>query len=662
MEVLSSDNGRRRGKGYICLVRQSDDKDGPTSTEAQLVWLQEEGKRMEMRHVEDYVLVGVTGSMPGKRGDLDAILERKRERGDFDVVLVQRLDRLTRGGSDHGAWFHHEAARLGIEIIYVGEDIPQDGAYRGMIMAAKFDAAREQAKSIGQRSVQGWVHSLKLGLNCVTSRTPIGCDRIYLNSEGEPQFIIRNLGDGRQQKLDAKTGTVIDTYGTIGNGQMGHYRKQRSEGVELCPGAPEDVETVRLIFDLRYNRNWRGKRIADMLNRQGRRSATGIGWGQHQVETIYENPTYCGVAIGSRRSQGIFYRRGKDGPEPLNLPQHVLANCRTAPKQLRPPADWVWQDQPLLKDFLPSALRNKALPLIEQRLIEEYERSINADRPKRSSNKHKDSAYVLTGRLVAKQDGAPLTGVLCGKVGKKKRKYRHRRGQIGYRKGSIFNNYMDAESLESAVFKLIVESTADAPQMQKRIEAAVEREAGADEADRELESLESRRKKVAEKVERLYLADEEDKADLEPALKRLKAERRELDAAIADMRASLAHAEFDPAEVTARVQERMASLTAADLAALPAPAKRELVEAFVERVEVDMETRDAEVFLRLPSWALESSIPANGGGRLAAGSASPTIHETHPASPIRLAWADCRYRNVHGSQEPVCYRCRRKAG
>ena len=103
---------------------------------------------------------------------------------------------------------------------------------------------------------------------------------------------------------------------------------------------------------------------------------------------------------------------------------------------------------------------------------------------------------MLPGRVVAKRDGAPLTGVLCGKVGKKKRKYRHRRGRVGYRKGSIFNNYMDAEALERAVFELTVEITTDAPQMQERIEAAVECGAGADEVNRELELLGSRRKKV----------------------------------------------------------------------------------------------------------------------------------------------------------------------
>ena len=181
-----NEGDRWRGRRYICLVRQSDDTHGVTSTEAQLQWLNAEGGRLGMVHIDDVVLNGVTGSLPGKRKDLDDLLERKGQRDDFDVLLVQRCDRLTRSGAGHAFWFEYECERAGISILYPGEDLPTEGPYAPLIKVAKFEAAAEQARSIAQRCVQGAMNSVESGRNCVVSRTPFGCDRLYLSADGRP--------------------------------------------------------------------------------------------------------------------------------------------------------------------------------------------------------------------------------------------------------------------------------------------------------------------------------------------------------------------------------------------------------------------------------------------------------------------------------------------
>lgn len=55
----NSPDDQWRGRRYICLVRQSSDADGATSTEAQLQWLHSEGDRRGMIRVDDVVLEGV---------------------------------------------------------------------------------------------------------------------------------------------------------------------------------------------------------------------------------------------------------------------------------------------------------------------------------------------------------------------------------------------------------------------------------------------------------------------------------------------------------------------------------------------------------------------------------------------------------------------------
>lgn len=149
------------GKRYIALVRASNDTDGTSSTDAQLDWMHEDGRRPEMHHVADVILSGETGSLPGRRKDLEQLLARRGEQRDFDVLLVQRCDRFSRGGGAHTLWFIHEANKIGLMVHFAGDEIPPPGStFRNTFLAMKADAAQEQAKAISQRSVQGSMYSI----------------------------------------------------------------------------------------------------------------------------------------------------------------------------------------------------------------------------------------------------------------------------------------------------------------------------------------------------------------------------------------------------------------------------------------------------------------------------------------------------------------------
>jgi hypothetical protein len=96
---LNNSNDVFAGKRYIALVRASNDTDGTNITEAQLGWMHDEGRRLGMQQVDDEVLSGVTGSLPGRREDVARLLRRRAEQRDFDVLLVQRCDWLSLGGA-----------------------------------------------------------------------------------------------------------------------------------------------------------------------------------------------------------------------------------------------------------------------------------------------------------------------------------------------------------------------------------------------------------------------------------------------------------------------------------------------------------------------------------------------------------------------------------
>jgi len=611
-----------------------------------------EGTKLGMVNTDEVVLNGMTGSIPGKREDLEQLLQRKRDKDDFDVLLVQRIDRATRGGSKHGFWLEHECDRHGIILHYVGEDLPENPEHAAMIKALKYESARDQAKSIGQRSTQGFLHALSQSRVLTVSNTPFGCDRLYLSADGVPQYRIRPLPDGTQQKLDVEGNEVLERFGT-----KSRFRKQKEQMPLIVPGAPDAADAVRMMFDLHYNERWGGRRIAVELNERGILSPKGREWSQRQVESIYENPIYCGVALGGVKSQGIFYQRGKTGPERVNVSAHDLASLKGAPRRLRPPEEWVWTELPQMAGFLPEVLREKALSEIRRVHIERYRRSEDPDRPKRSTNKHKNSQYVLTGLLEAKQDGGRLTGTLTGRVGKKKRKYRHPKSKLGVRRNSIYNRYIDAQSLEDAVLAMILQVARDAPDMRLRLAKALESINSASADESRLAQLQQQREDIAKQFQRITLTmTEEDQADIKPALDKLRAQRRSVEAQIEKFSGRVGLSSMDPHAIIDAVMGRLANLPD-QVDYLDEGARRDLIEAFVVKVIIDLETKNAEVILRLPPWAFKSASGAAEEGRLVTSRLSSVVYETPPLLTVFLGKANCQYEKGHRS---VCYRCRRR--
>src|SRR5436189_4078403 len=84
-----------KGLRYIPVVRQSNDDKGKDSVDAQLNYLCMECDADGMIYIDKIVLQGVTGSLPARREHYTKLKERKLKHDDFDVVVIQRIDRAT---------------------------------------------------------------------------------------------------------------------------------------------------------------------------------------------------------------------------------------------------------------------------------------------------------------------------------------------------------------------------------------------------------------------------------------------------------------------------------------------------------------------------------------------------------------------------------------
>jgi hypothetical protein len=609
-----------------------------------------------MVFVDEIILDGVTGSMPGKRDDLTDLIRRKKEKNDFDVLVLRRLDRLTRSGLNHGCWFEHECAKAGIQLLFVGDDIAS-GPYSSVIKALKYQSAQDQGFSISQRSTQGYQLALEEGRVSASSQTPYACWRLYRSADNQPLHIIRNLGDGRQEKLHPTTHVVMETYGHVGGGGKEHYRKQKSEKPLIMPAQGDDagkVAVVREIFDLHFRQGFGGKRIADVLNRKAVPSPQGRKWSQRQVEVIYDNEVYTGINIANRTTSGIYHQRNHAAPKLTNLDPSVLANAKTIPPKVRPPSEWVHTDELLMHGFLGDETL-RALAVEGQR--KHWLHIADPDRPKMSKSKHKTSDYLLSGLLFAKQDGGGLVGVLCGRVGQKVRYYRHRRGRTGYLKGSHFNKLTHAETIENAVLDAVKTTLLDTPNLRQKLLARIAAESASN-STVDIDALKTEREQIRSRSQFLAMSlDAETLADAQPELDRMKLRRRELDAQITAAESSRQMPTTDAESMVERVLETIENFLG-EFDSLPKHLLKEWLAALVSKVVVDMETKAIEIHVAFSAATLKSAFSGDKSMRLVTTSPLPTGYETHQRAAELIAVILCRFEK---SSNVICYRCQRIA-
>src|SRR5687768_2382967 len=210
-QTMSSFNAsdKYRGMRYIRIVRCSTKGQADTSIDDQLALLDVFAREHQMVHVDDLRLEGLSVSMP--RQFIDQLIERKKIRNDFDAILLQDITRLTRSGSKNGAKLEYELEAASIEVIFALENVPE-GAFGDIYKSMQYYAARETAKSISTTVTRGAQSALEQQRAAYTKRPPYAVDRLYTAADGTPKYVLRNLADGGQLKLDPKTGAVIDRF------------------------------------------------------------------------------------------------------------------------------------------------------------------------------------------------------------------------------------------------------------------------------------------------------------------------------------------------------------------------------------------------------------------------------------------------------------------
>ena len=589
-------NGRR----CICLVRCSTAEQADTSIPDQLKLLRAFAGDNGMTCVDEVVLDGVSGSLPGARTDIEAVLERKRERDDFDVLLVQDMSRLTRGGAHHGMKLEYDLNAAGIDVVFASEPMPE-GDHGGIIKSVGFYAAKQYARSLSFAVARGLMSSLQDGRIAHCVKPPYGIDRLYVTADGRPLHVVRNQPDGTQQKLDPTTNAVLETYPrALRKGRSNRYRKQGGERLLLIPGADEQVELVRQIYRRHYLDGWGGYRIAMQLNKQGVPAAGGRPWCVSSVQHVLRNTVYTGVGIANRYTQAIYHERSPNAPKATKTDRRALATRKKPPQRVRPRADWVEIDHPALAEFLEPQVRE--LARVAQAAY--WANRASGGTP-RGGNKdrHADSDFVLKGVLRSKQGGHAMSGRGTGRRKPRLRYYGINRTIRIPTADKVLRRLVPAEPIERAVLGAVTEVLTHTPRLRELVERTVREQLNATARDGAvLEQLVAERERLREQVE--FVIDSVGALSRQVAkakVDQLEAQLRALNERIVKATAAAAGATVNVGVAVQVIMDRLYDM-AANLHDLP-PSLRRLLSILVSRLEVDLETRTFEMELALPLWA-----------------------------------------------------------
>lgn len=590
-------NKKLRGKRYIALTRCSSAAQIDTSISAQNALVERFAQEHGMVCAGVVELAGVSGSVPGIRTDIDEIIQRKRERNDFDVVLLQDATRFTRAGIAHGMKLLYELRAAGIQEVFVMDDAPEGeegDAYR----CFQFLSGKKQIDTMSLNVARGLSAALKENRTAHCKAPPYGVDRLYTAPDGTPKHIIRNLPDRTQVKLDPNTRAVIEKFGrSEGRGVPAHYIKQKTERIDLIPGDPDRVSVVREIFERYHRDGWGYARIAENLNDRGVPSPSGRLWYAVTVRGILLNPIYLGKGLANVFTSALYYMRGHDGPVERRA---TLAQTSEGipPRQVRPQTDWFERPEPALAGFLDESIR----PVAEAKQQARLDAFAAGQTQRRYRSRHTESDFILTGILVAKQGGHAMSGRRTGKPGYKWRSYQIGRA-VAAPSGKVPKTMIGAEPLEQAIVRALQLVLAEADHLRESIERiAREQLRGKRHRDDEVTKLNSERETLVERMRYALMSlDEVGREALKADLQAWQTRIRTIDNEIRSITRARPVTN-DPGRIADSVCTALRSL-GEELPNLAPAALREVLKMFVSKLEVDLETKQVDVEFAVPDWS-----------------------------------------------------------
>ncbi|MFU8829182.1 MAG: recombinase family protein, partial [Phycisphaerales bacterium] len=387
-------------------IRCSSDGQADTSPDGQRLTTNKFASINGIQIIEEIEFVGSGSEAKNIEYMLEMVLELVRKGVKLDLVLVNDLSRLGRGGGDLHGHVVFTLAKNGIRVVSATQHMPQT-RYTVLFRQMTSFSDQEYADRIANNTANGAMRSILEGRSLPTRIPHYGTFFEYSTSDRELIGFYRRLRDGDRQLLDPQSQAVQHTY----QAGMPGYRKRKQDFVTLIPGVPDEQRVVIDIFEMYYLCGMSFSEIAKHLNSDYPVDFD-VAWDSSSIRTLVLSECFTGFCYANRFTNHMYCQRGPASP---------VASITWGSKRygIRPMDEWVRIDLPRMVDFLPPEL--KAVAEIGQ--AEFWSQFEDGHEPTpRTGNGRRD--YPLSNLITEQVTGEAMKGVLSGPKGRERRYYR----------------------------------------------------------------------------------------------------------------------------------------------------------------------------------------------------------------------------------------------
>ncbi|GIX05038.1 MAG: hypothetical protein KatS3mg114_0907 [Planctomycetaceae bacterium] len=548
-------------------------------------WAKDNGYHILHWFIDD----AISGTSTKGRNAFEQLIATAENGRDFETILCYDISRFSRGGTNETGYYLHRLHLAGVNVVFTAEGIPE-GDEGELIQGVKSWQARQYSVKLARDSIRGQLSNLRERKSAPGGQPPYGYDKQHLTPSGQVLRTLRWMPDGSKLEI-GPDGNVIRTIASDV-----YVAKAKGDIVRLVPSTPDRVRAIRRMFELCVQ-GYGYRSIAARLNEEGIPTMFGSHWNMSNIAQMLRNPVYCGALVYNKRTEGSLF--GMSGAGTLRPKKGRRGSFKNASE------DWV---------IVPGVHE----PLISQETFDAAQAAM-AKRRFAGGKARSVRRTLVSTLLVCKRCGSSFTTVRdarrkpeCGPP------YRHYTcaGYHRYGKKVCGLVRIPGPALDAFVLRAIGRVLqGDAKTREQAVEAFVRAMAKQVEAPatsavrREIEQLNRRIKATV-----TLLADPtfEGIDDLPAVLADLKRKRDALEGKLKSVEAASpppltpqqlrdwANEQFDKLE-------RMADKEEVDLA------DRQLVEAFVQRIEINPDARTGVVVLHADLHSVLASTRVLGG-------------------------------------------------
>ncbi|MER8376252.1 recombinase family protein [Mesorhizobium sp. M1406] len=263
-------------------VRMSTDHQS-YSIENQKDAIREFADAMNYDIVATYEDAGRSGlNLEGRAGLQRLLSDIETKIANFEIVIVYDVSRWGRfQNPDESASYEYRCRVAGVRIEYCGEQFANDGSIGSdLLKAIKRSMAAEQSRVLSVKVFAGQCRLIQMGYRQGGSS-----------------------GLGLRRQLIDKHGRTKTTLA------LKEYKSLQTDRVILVPGPPDEIATVRWIYDQYVKARRTELQIARSLNAKGVVTDLNRSWKRESIHQILSNEKYVGNNVWNRESFKLKQRK-----------------------------------------------------------------------------------------------------------------------------------------------------------------------------------------------------------------------------------------------------------------------------------------------------------------------------------------------------------------